>query len=68
MRVLILLLMFLLPGLSQAQPGDDLFAPRGAPPTDLLPVEKAVRVPWERRAAGPGQLRGQLAPGADRDP
>ena len=29
MRVLILLLMLLLPGLSQAQPGDDLFAPRG---------------------------------------
>ncbi|MHA5873877.1 hypothetical protein ACVSL7_10830, partial [Pseudomonas aeruginosa] len=26
MRVLILLLMLLLPGLSQAQPGDDLFA------------------------------------------
>ncbi|WP_244233891.1 hypothetical protein, partial [Pseudomonas aeruginosa] len=34
MRVLILLLMFLLPGLSQAQPGDDLFAPRGATQTD----------------------------------
>ncbi|WP_373626695.1 hypothetical protein, partial [Pseudomonas aeruginosa] len=32
MRVLILLLMLLLPGLSQAQPGDDLFAPRGAAP------------------------------------
>ncbi|MBH8742850.1 hypothetical protein I5J53_29855, partial [Pseudomonas aeruginosa] len=48
MRVLILLLMLLLPGLSQAQPGDDLFAPRGAPQTALLPVEKAVRVTRER--------------------
>ncbi|MBG4723884.1 hypothetical protein I5F71_32635, partial [Pseudomonas aeruginosa] len=58
MRVLILLLMFLLPGLSQAQPGDDLFAPRGAPPTALLPGGEAVRVTGERRAAGPVPLRG----------
>ncbi|WP_373623363.1 hypothetical protein, partial [Pseudomonas aeruginosa] len=48
MRVLILLLMLLLPGLSQAQPGDDLFAPRGAPQTELLPVEKALRLTRER--------------------
>ncbi|MBH9369891.1 thiol:disulfide interchange protein, partial [Pseudomonas aeruginosa] len=64
MRVLILLLMLLLPGLSQAQPGDDLFAPRGAPPPEFLPVEKAVRVTWGRRAAGQVQRRGALAPGA----
>ncbi|MBH8850614.1 hypothetical protein I5J91_20755, partial [Pseudomonas aeruginosa] len=50
MRVLILLLMLLLPGLSQAQPGDDLFAPRGAPPPALLPGGKAVRVTRARRA------------------
>ncbi|MBG4548253.1 hypothetical protein GHT70_19445, partial [Pseudomonas aeruginosa] len=52
MRVLILLLMLLLPGLSQAQPGDDLFAPRGAPQPALRPVEKAVRFTRERRDAG----------------
>ncbi|MBG4562452.1 thiol:disulfide interchange protein, partial [Pseudomonas aeruginosa] len=63
MRVLILLLMFLLPGLSQAQPGDDLFAPRGAPQTGLLPGEKAIRITGVRRDAGPGQRRGQIAPG-----
>ncbi|HHO8917585.1 protein-disulfide reductase DsbD [Pseudomonas aeruginosa] len=63
MRVLILLLMLLLPGLSQAQPGDDLFAPRGAPQTDLLPVEKAFRFTWERLDDGQVQLRWQIAPG-----
>ncbi|WP_132682302.1 protein-disulfide reductase DsbD [Pseudomonas aeruginosa] len=63
MRVLILLLMLLLPGLSQAQPGDDLFAPRGAPQTDFLPVEKAFRFTWERLDDGQVQLRWQIAPG-----
>lgn len=63
MRVLILLLMFLLPGLSQAQPGDDLFAPRGATQTDFLPVEKAFRFTWERLDDGQVQLRWQIAPG-----
>ncbi|HBO6782755.1 protein-disulfide reductase DsbD domain-containing protein, partial [Pseudomonas aeruginosa] len=63
MRVLILLLMLLLPGLSQAQPGDDLFAPRGATQTDFLPVEKAFRFTWERLDDGQVQLRWQIAPG-----
>ncbi|MBG4121705.1 hypothetical protein I5F32_27385 [Pseudomonas aeruginosa] len=45
MRVLILLLMLLLPGLSQAQPGDDLFAPPGAPPPALKPQATSVPVP-----------------------
>ncbi|MBG4960444.1 thiol:disulfide interchange protein, partial [Pseudomonas aeruginosa] len=63
MRVLILLLMLLLPGLSQAQPGDDLFAPRGAPPPALRAGGEAVRVPGGGRAAGPGALRGARAPG-----
>ncbi|MBF3086111.1 cytochrome c biogenesis protein CcdA, partial [Pseudomonas aeruginosa] len=63
MRVLILLLMLLLPGLSQAQPGDDLFAPRGAMQTDFLPVEKAFRFTWERLDDGQVQLRWQIAPG-----
>ncbi|KFF35313.1 hypothetical protein G039_0311705 [Pseudomonas aeruginosa VRFPA01] len=63
MRVLILLLMLLLPGLSQAQPGDDLFAQRGATQMDFLPVEKAFRFSWERLDDGQVQLRWQIAPG-----
>ncbi|MBG4942751.1 thiol:disulfide interchange protein, partial [Pseudomonas aeruginosa] len=63
MRVLILLLMFLLPGLSQAQPGDDLFAPRRAPPTELQPVVKHERITRGRRDPRPVAKSRHLPPG-----
>ncbi|MGX9017267.1 hypothetical protein ACWWBI_19680, partial [Pseudomonas aeruginosa] len=47
MRVLILLLMLLLPGLSQAQPGDDLFGWRGARQKEFLSFEKNPHPPPE---------------------
>ncbi|MGX8999450.1 hypothetical protein, partial [Pseudomonas aeruginosa] len=49
MRVLILLLMLLLPGLSQAQPGDDLFEARCEKQTKLPPL-------WEEPPPPPGCL------------
>ncbi|MGX8975148.1 hypothetical protein, partial [Pseudomonas aeruginosa] len=50
MRVLILLLMLLLPGLSQAQPGDDLFVTRDATQKDFPPLEKTLPFPPEHPA------------------
>ncbi|MGC3765346.1 thiol:disulfide interchange protein, partial [Pseudomonas aeruginosa] len=63
MRVLIMLMLLLRPGLSQAQPGDDLFAPRGPTQTDFLPEVKAFRFTWERLDDGQEQQRRQIAPG-----
>ncbi|MGX9112442.1 hypothetical protein ACWWD0_18305, partial [Pseudomonas aeruginosa] len=47
MRVLILLLMLLLPGLSQAQPGDDLFGTSGGEKKEFPPVGKNLPFPHE---------------------